>query len=136
MAILVLLRERRDPLTGRPNQEAEPAAEKTKAAERRDRAEPFYIRKGEEVKAAAEEHNPGDEQAGRGPARARLRCKHEKNDGVDEVIQNGGFPDGGCAVSLEPSFQSMRTERSQREREEPERGREAKDGDVHNHKLE
>ena len=123
MAILVLLRERRDPLTGRPNQEAEPAGEKTKAAERRDRTEPFYIRKGEEIKAAAEKHNPGDEQARYGPVRSRLRCEHKKNDGVDGVIQNGGFPDGGCAVSLERSFQSMRAERSQCDREETERGR-------------
>ena len=136
MAILVLMHKRRDPLTRRPNHEAEPAGEKTKATQRRDRTEPFYIRKGEEIKAAAEEHNPGDEQAGCGPARDRLRCEHEKNDGVDEVIQNGGFPDGGCAVSLERSFQSMRTERSQRDREETERGREAKDGEVHNRKLE
>ena len=61
---------------------------------------------------------------------AGLRREHEKNDGVDEVIQNGGSPDGGCVVSLERSFQSMRTERSQRDRKETERGREAKDGDV------
>ena len=61
MAILVLLRERRDPLTGRPNQEAEPAGEKTKATKRRYHADPFYIRKGEEIKATAEKHNPGDE---------------------------------------------------------------------------
>jgi len=55
---------------------------------------------------------------------------------VDEVIQNGGSPDGGCVVSLERSFQKMRTERSQRDRKETERGREAKDGDVHKRKLE
>ena len=122
-ANLVLVDGRRDRLTRRPNHEAEPAREKTKAAQRRYRAEPFYICKSEKIKAAAEEYNPGDEQAGRGPARARLRCEHEENDSVDEVIQNGGFPDGGCAVSLERSFQSMRAERSQCDREETERGR-------------
>ena len=136
MAILVLLRERRDPLTGRPNQEAEPAGEKTKSAERRDRTEPFYIRKGEEVKAAAEEYNPGDEQAGRGPARTRLRCQHEKNNGMDEVIQNGRFPDASCVVGLEHSFQSVRTECSEHNREEAKRSCEAKGGDVHNPNLE
>ena len=119
----MLVDGRRDRLTRRPNHEAEPAREKTKAAQRRYRAEPFYICKSEKIKAAAEEYNPGDEQAGRGPARARLRCEHEENDSVDEVIQNGGFPDGGCAVSLERSFQSMRAERSQCDREETERGR-------------
>ena len=130
------MHKRRDHSTRRPNHEAEPAGEKTKATQRRDRAEPFYIRKGEEIKAAAEEHNPGDEQARYGPARAGLRREHEKNDGVDEVIQNGGSPDGGCVVSLERSFQKMRTERSQRDRKETECGREAKDGDVHKRKLE
>jgi hypothetical protein len=73
MAILVLIHERRDRLTRRANHEAEPASEKTKATQRRDRAEPFYIRKGEEIKAAAEEYNHGDEQAGRGPAALRAR---------------------------------------------------------------
>ena len=130
------MHERRDLLTRRPNHEAEPAGEKTKATQRRDRTEPFYIRKGEEIKAAAEKHNPGDEQARCDPVRSRLRCEHEKNDGVDEVIQNGGFPDGGCIVSLKRSFQSMCSERSQRDCKKTERGREAKDGDVHNRKLE
>ena len=78
----MLVDGRRDRLTRRPNHEAEPAREKTKAAQRRYRAEPFYICKSEKIKAAAEEYNPGDEQAGRGPARTRLRCQHEKNNGM------------------------------------------------------
>jgi hypothetical protein len=130
------MHKRRDHSTRRPDHEAQPACEQTKATQRRDRAEPFYICKGEEIKAAAEDHNPDDEQGRCGPAPDRLRCEHEKNDGVDEVIQNGGFPDGGCAINLERSFQSMRTERSQRNREETERAREAKDENVHNRKLE
>jgi len=128
--------ERRDRLTRRPNHEARPAGQKTKATQRRDGTEPFYIREGEEIKAAAEEYNSGDEQAGRGPSRARPGREHEKNDGVDEVIQNGGFPDCGCLVTLERSFQSVRTECSERDREQAERGCEAKDGDVHSRKLE
>jgi hypothetical protein len=130
------MHKRRDHSTRRPNYEAQPTGEKTKATQRRDRAEPFYICKGEEIKAPAEDHNPGGEQARCGPARDRLRCEHEKNDGVDEVIQNGGFPNGGCAVNLERSSQSMRAERAQHNREETERAREAKSGDVHNRKLE
>ena len=118
MAILVLMHERKDRLTRRPNHEAEPAGEKTKATQRCDRAEPSYIRKGQEIKAAAEKHNSGDEQARCGPARLRLGCEHEKNDGVNEVIQNGGSPDSGCVVTLERSFQSMRTEGSKPNREE------------------
>jgi hypothetical protein len=73
MAILGLIHERRDGSTRWPNHQAQPAGEKTKATQWRDRADPFYIRKGEEIKAAAEEHNPGDEQARYGPARAGLR---------------------------------------------------------------
>src|SRR6266404_1905064 len=77
-----------------------PTHEKTKTAERRDRAEPAQICQRHRVQTAAEKKNTGEKQPPRAPISAVVKRQHQECDGVNEMIEHCLVPDMGHAVTF------------------------------------
>src|SRR6476646_9829977 len=99
-----------------------PAGKETKPPDWSDRTKPAQIGESNQIKAPAEKKNPREKQPPPAAIDHAVKCENKQRDRVNKMIKDGFVPDIQRATQFESRFQAVRSECSERDGQEAERG--------------